>query len=386
MIAVANENCNPIEIRKLLEEDPSMLNKNNLAGDTPLHFAICHGHSVENVIELLKQGARVDNVHFNTTPLHTAAGRNSHLQYAMLKVLLEYGGQVNNRDFHNRTPLHILLETMKEDFQERSLYLLLSNGADVNAIDNENISILKVALMNPCISLNSIKMLLEFGANANDCIGYSVRELPVAKLLLQYILIKRMAKAELEPNLTDFNTYSSLLPKKILDLKFCEHLRYYRELVAYRNGCIRELIAMRGERISKNCTLFLYINERCSCAKVNEDDLKTSLTKKVLSKFNQYPYCKDLITASLKKRCILEELCNEKIYTWQQISDCSLEKYKVHLNSDTIQTLATYLIKSDMINLTLAYRYGYEASLELTKRVNCEKHNLEHHTKRQKVP
>ncbi|XP_071041175.1 uncharacterized protein [Parasteatoda tepidariorum] len=297
-------------------------------------------------------------------------------QYHVMKLLLEHGSKINHRNNRNRTPLHDLLEVMHEDFQERTIHLLLSYGADVNAVDNENTSILREALMNPYVPLSSIIMLLEFGANADDCVGFLDSEMPVAKLLLQYILIKRISNAELEPNVTDFSTYSSLL-----NLKFCEHLEYYDELVAYKQGCLKELNAMRGERISKNYTLFSYINERCSTAKMNEDDLKTSLTDKVLSKFNQYPYCEDLIIASLKKRCILEVLSNEKIYTWQQISDSSLDKFKVTLNSDTIKTLATYLSKIDMINLTLAYRYGYEASLDSAK---AEIHDLEHCTERQK--
>nr|XP_042911806.1 uncharacterized protein LOC122272329 isoform X2 [Parasteatoda tepidariorum]XP_042911807.1 uncharacterized protein LOC122272329 isoform X2 [Parasteatoda tepidariorum] len=265
--------------------------------------------------------------------------------------------KINNRD-----DLYDLLEVMNENFQECTIHLLLSNGADV---DDELNSILDEGIINTCTLLCAENMLPEFGANANDCVGFLDKIMPVAKLLIQYILIKRISNAEPEPNLADFSTYSSLL-----SLKLYHNFPFYDELVAYKQGCLKELNAMKGEGISENYTLFSYINEQCCTAKVNEDDLKTFLTKKVLSKFNQYPYCKDLIIASLKKSCILEELCNEKIYTWQQISDCSLEKYKVNLNSDTIQALAIYLSESDMINLTLAYRECYEVSLESTEVLN----------------
>eukprot|EP00747_Dinoflagellata_sp_TGD_P155782 gnl/TRDRNA2_/TRDRNA2_177608_c3_seq22.p1 gnl/TRDRNA2_/TRDRNA2_177608_c3~~gnl/TRDRNA2_/TRDRNA2_177608_c3_seq22.p1 ORF type:complete len:286 (+),score=36.41 gnl/TRDRNA2_/TRDRNA2_177608_c3_seq22:198-1055(+) len=96
------------------------------AGNTPLGFAVVHGH--EHVTRyLLNARSDVNNAdHLGVTPLHSAAEQG----YAdIAKALLAAGARVNAVDVQLKTPLH---EAARMGHMPLAL-VLLPAGADVNA-------------------------------------------------------------------------------------------------------------------------------------------------------------------------------------------------------------------------------------------------------------
>lgn len=64
-----------------------------------------------------------------------------------------------------RTPLHVVMYGSDEDIQIQLLTLLLSKGADINAKDVRDWTVLHEAVFNSTV--NVVKFVLEHGANVN---------------------------------------------------------------------------------------------------------------------------------------------------------------------------------------------------------------------------
>jgi ankyrin repeat protein len=92
-------------VKRLLEDDSSLLNVCDTDGSTPLHCATWKGHH-DVVVALLKAGANVNaknqNEHWGTTPLHAAAHAN---QASIAQLLIDHGADVNAKDMNGQTPL-----------------------------------------------------------------------------------------------------------------------------------------------------------------------------------------------------------------------------------------------------------------------------------------
>lgn len=146
-------------------------------------------------IEAIEKGADVHLIdEKGYSPLHWAVGDNL---LELCKVLLEMGVDVNitSEDGYSRTPL--LIATAMGSFE--SVKFLLDSGANIELKDSEGIDALHRAVMNN--KPNILELLLKAGANANggfpDSNGYykentllhiaAIENYPeIANVLIQY--------------------------------------------------------------------------------------------------------------------------------------------------------------------------------------------------------
>ena len=103
---ICSRQANTDFINYLIEKGVS-INEGNSHDKTPLHVGARHGHA--NVCEiLLKYQANVSLVNnYGQSPLYVAVTRASIDKYlAVIKLLIEYGSDVNQTDKQQNNPLH----------------------------------------------------------------------------------------------------------------------------------------------------------------------------------------------------------------------------------------------------------------------------------------
>lgn len=116
------------DLKRLLNDDPSLITAYSLDGWTPLHLAAYFGQS-DAVEAIIAQGADPNAKSTNglqNMALHSAVS-NDHVNVATL--LLMHGAEVNIRQQEGWTPLHGAAHNGNAEM----LNLLLSHGADATA-------------------------------------------------------------------------------------------------------------------------------------------------------------------------------------------------------------------------------------------------------------
>ncbi|WP_265025522.1 ankyrin repeat domain-containing protein [Wolbachia endosymbiont (group A) of Bibio marci] len=149
-----------IEKVKSLISEGADVNATSELKETPLHWAARRGN--QKVVEvLLNNRANVNAVDGNeNTPLHRAA-ENGHKE--VVEALLDKGASVNITDQNGKTPLHW---AAKKGHQEAVKVLLQVKGIDVNAATNQQ----KETPLHFAAQRNHaeiVKDLLDKGANVN---------------------------------------------------------------------------------------------------------------------------------------------------------------------------------------------------------------------------
>eukprot|EP00747_Dinoflagellata_sp_TGD_P155779 gnl/TRDRNA2_/TRDRNA2_177608_c3_seq19.p1 gnl/TRDRNA2_/TRDRNA2_177608_c3~~gnl/TRDRNA2_/TRDRNA2_177608_c3_seq19.p1 ORF type:complete len:415 (+),score=70.28 gnl/TRDRNA2_/TRDRNA2_177608_c3_seq19:93-1337(+) len=96
------------------------------AGNTPLGFAVVHGHLAVTQYLLNARSDVNGSDHLGATPLHSAA---EHGYASIAAALLAAGAEVNAADIQSKTPLH---EAARNGHKPLAL-VLIPAGADVNA-------------------------------------------------------------------------------------------------------------------------------------------------------------------------------------------------------------------------------------------------------------
>jgi Ankyrin repeats (3 copies)/Ankyrin repeats (many copies) len=107
----------------------------------PLHLAAEIG-DVEVIRKIIEYGVDINakDLH-GCTPLHVASDRSHHKDSSVHRFLLEHGADVNARRVDGSTPLHNASQTGVLEV----VRLLLEQGADVKAEDNHGATALQVA-------------------------------------------------------------------------------------------------------------------------------------------------------------------------------------------------------------------------------------------------
>jgi ankyrin repeat protein len=193
--AVCHRNCS---IAALLLAHGVDVNATDVNGDTLLHVAcFMHGNNAEMIHLLIAHGADIEarSPDFDVTPLlacstghamsallehgadvgvHDSIGETLWHRFArwaesehheLARSLLEHHAIVDATDMSGYTPLNILLLNHMGDPLFMTQFLL-ENGADVNAVSNEGLSILQYALRGRCAE-HVVGLLLEHGADVS---------------------------------------------------------------------------------------------------------------------------------------------------------------------------------------------------------------------------
>ena len=199
----ADDECDILNLAKLLLKCGAEVNRCDKANNTPLHLAMQrnrfmiaetlleHGAdaNVENsggmtplqvlsqshiederillspALLLLKLGVELNRSNSdNETSLHLATQRN---RFKLAEILLENGADTNAENDEGRTPLHILSESNANDECNvlKFAQLLLKHGAEVNKQDKANETSLHLAIQRNRFKLTDI--LLEHSADTN---------------------------------------------------------------------------------------------------------------------------------------------------------------------------------------------------------------------------
>ncbi len=159
-------------VTSLLEKYDCAINENyGEFGNTPLHCAAEYGN-YEVAQLLIQKGANVtiaDGTH-DDTPLHCAARSGMRREYgipycfaksdhylALVKLLLNHGAHINQKNNQGNTPLHCAVEFCKDNSncsdQLMLVQCLIDNKADRNAINNEGKTPLMMA---SCFSVKQL--------------------------------------------------------------------------------------------------------------------------------------------------------------------------------------------------------------------------------------
>lgn len=142
-------------IQQMIQNSPDLINAPGEGGNTPLTQSAYKGW-LKAATYLIEHGADVNLGGMPALSAAAAAGNR-----AMVELLLSRGANVNSKDSHGKTALHIAVEKEFSTVAE----VLLANKADANAQDNSGNTPLFSAANNG--SLKLVAMLLAAGANPN---------------------------------------------------------------------------------------------------------------------------------------------------------------------------------------------------------------------------
>jgi len=190
------------QITEMLINCGADVNVQNKFGETSLLQAIKAGR-IDLAKLLLDAGANPRIPMTNgKLPIHCAI-MNHTLKCDTIHLLLSYGSPINSK-YKEQTPLHMIVSNIPSTSYRRTMIdesnivkLLLENGADPNITtypDNETALI--AAVMRPSYNIDTIKLLLQYGADINfrgkngytacDYIHLINRNVPIIKLFIDY--------------------------------------------------------------------------------------------------------------------------------------------------------------------------------------------------------
>ncbi|KAN0137681.1 Ankyrin repeat-containing domain protein [Lactarius tabidus] len=180
-----------VQLVRLLLDNGADLHARDNRGNTPLHFAAPRGH-LEITRMLLELKADVNSQDDEgSTPLQRASQVQRERKSDIMRLLLDYGANVNVYDKCRNTLLHFAASEGHIEVAR----MLLERGADVNFKNDEGLAPLQRASQVPQEGKSVVmRLLLDYGANAdlydkrrNTPLHFAASEghLEVARMLLE---------------------------------------------------------------------------------------------------------------------------------------------------------------------------------------------------------
>ena len=147
------------EVTQLIQEGADVNSTHWIMGDTPLSRAVQYGLNPEIIKLLIENGADANAADM------LAAGRDSN--YEVVKFLIENGADVNAANQEGLTPLMLAATAARTTSNPEIIRILIENGADVNAARTRTgetpLMLVAESTSNPEI----IKIMIENGADVN---------------------------------------------------------------------------------------------------------------------------------------------------------------------------------------------------------------------------
>lgn len=159
----------PGTVKQLLaHENNANLDAVNGVGRTPLHRATIGGQ-IEIIKILLENGASInERDHCGMTPLHHAVLYQHDI--ATIQLLLEKGADINIGDNYERTALHL---AARKRYVGKAK-LLLENGADIDARTMDGVTPLASAVASRSVEI--AQMLVDRGAGSKNALLRAILE------------------------------------------------------------------------------------------------------------------------------------------------------------------------------------------------------------------
>ncbi len=150
-------NGNSTQVQQLLNIDPTVINKQDLAGRTPLHLSILF-YDTKTFHVLIEGGAELNLTDMNgLTPLHYLVALNPS---DMLRTLVARGPELNIGDRNGYTPLHV---AAKNFFHIETIQSFIAAGANINQTTIDGETPLHVAARSNNTEI--VRALIEAGAS-----------------------------------------------------------------------------------------------------------------------------------------------------------------------------------------------------------------------------
>ena len=147
-------NLSKADIKHFIESEfDGDANFQSADGATMLHWAALYSGNAEVIKVLISMGGNVNAEISGITPLHGA--KDAYIAQA----LISGGANINALSNDNSTPLHSAVNNNNVDV----IKILVDNGADVNILDNNNISPFDIAITYGRVEI--VELFLSHGAN-----------------------------------------------------------------------------------------------------------------------------------------------------------------------------------------------------------------------------
>ncbi|MFC1724439.1 ankyrin repeat domain-containing protein [candidate division KSB1 bacterium] len=146
------------EVKKLLMNDPDLLNNRDRMNKTALHIACENGHT-ELVKFLVEKGANVNITDYDFKKPLLWAAEKGHRE--ILDILLNNNADKSATDINGKSAVHLAVENGFTDLVE----WLLSNGFDLNSRALHDVTLLHSAAMSG--QNNMVRRLIEKGLNVD---------------------------------------------------------------------------------------------------------------------------------------------------------------------------------------------------------------------------
>ncbi|GFR25458.1 ANK_REP_REGION domain-containing protein [Trichonephila clavata] len=287
-------------------------------------------HDVSTVIQLrqlLQKGIDVNEINaFEETPLHAALRLEK--DSGLIQELVFQGGDVNAKDIWGVTPLYCAVSKRGRDYN--TIKFLLEQGADIKSGKHKDDRLLDhIVMHNP----KCIKLLIKY------------------KFLRKFYTYKNFKINVLYGNERDF--YKQY--KRIVDLDLKPSS--YKVLSEYLDNCASEFLQMRSVRLNRSLTL-----ERFLIAKKNPLETLTDrhivyqIINRIIKELygDKYPIYEDLIINQIGNKNLWPVL-NATIVRLRSKIEISTVFQRIFLNTDLMRIITQYLTGYEFVMLLFAY-------------------------------
>ena len=119
----------------------------------------------------------------------------------MIKHLIEFGVDVNARDYYGNTPLHYAARLKKSELIE----MLLNAGAEIDPVNKDGLTPLRLMLLTKRHNLEAIEVFLSHGVDINRSVrgGFTLKE-----------YVRTISRPENHAIVEIFNKYENRCGKK----------------------------------------------------------------------------------------------------------------------------------------------------------------------------